>query len=162
MTAWVWAANLCGWPILQIGIAYWILRRPATLYQSDSWLTRSRPWEGDGSVYRKLLLVHRWKRYLPEGAVWLNRPRDQRLILTNRSDIPRFLAETRRAERAHWYMLFCTPLFFLWNPLWACAVMALYGVLTNLPCILAQRFNRLRVQQAMNRRPALFETSLTN
>ena len=40
-------------------------------------------------------------------------------------------------------MLACLPLFFLWNPPWACAVMAFYAIAANMPCIAVQRYNRL-------------------
>jgi hypothetical protein len=39
-------------------------------------------------------------------------------------------------------MLGCFPIFFLWNPPWACAVVEAYGVAANLPFIIVQRYNR--------------------
>jgi glycosyl-4,4'-diaponeurosporenoate acyltransferase len=152
MSRWVWMANLFGWPVIQLGFAYWVQRRPVLSYENDSWLTRERPWETGSGLYRRAFLVDRWKNFLPSGALWLRSAPDRRLTISNRRDCRRFLAETRRAEHAHWYMLFCTPVFFLWNPVWACLVMSVYGVLTNMPCILAQRFNRLRVQRTLARK----------
>lgn len=149
MKAWMWAANVCGWPAIQLGFAWFLLRRPAAHYAADSWLTRQRHWERDGNIYRKLFRIDRWRRSLPSGAVWLKAPQERHLTIPRRTDAARFIRETRRAEYAHWYMLLCTPVFFLWNPPWACGVMAAYGILTNLPCILVQRSNRLRAKRAL-------------
>ena len=38
-----------------------------------------------------------------------------------------------------------SPLFFLWNRPWVGGLMVAYGILGNLPCILVQRYNRLRL-----------------
>jgi glycosyl-4,4'-diaponeurosporenoate acyltransferase len=49
-------------------------------------------------------------------------------------------------------MFCCLPLFFLWNPPWACLVMTTYALAANLPCILAQRYNRIAVNRALRSR----------
>jgi glycosyl-4,4'-diaponeurosporenoate acyltransferase len=67
------------------------------------------------------------------------------LTSTDQAYLATFMAETRRGEIAHWTMLAATPIFYLWNPLWASLVMTSYGVLANLPCILVQRANRTRL-----------------
>ncbi|MCF7734052.1 MAG: hypothetical protein K9N23_20380 [Akkermansiaceae bacterium] len=38
-----------------------------------------------------------------------------------------------------------------WNSWWADAVMAAYAIAANLPCILAQRYNRLRLRRLLAR-----------
>jgi glycosyl-4,4'-diaponeurosporenoate acyltransferase len=42
--------------------------------------------------------------------------------------------------------------FFLWNPWWGDAVIIVYAIGANLPCILAQRYNRLRLRHLLARR----------
>ena len=64
----------------------------------------------------------------------------------------RFIRETWRGELCHWGALGCAPVFFLWNPWWADVIMVSYGLLANLPCILAQRYNRLRLRRLLSRR----------
>ena len=64
----------------------------------------------------------------------------------------RFIRETWRGELCHWFALGCTPVFFLWNPGWADLVMVAYALAANLPCILAQRYNRSRFQRLLARR----------
>ena len=151
MTALRWAANLLGWPILQLGIAFIAIRLPAELFADDTWLTEPRQWEYGGRIYRQYLGVRRWKTKLPDGAPWVAGSSGKAVRGRNPECLARFLRETRRAEWAHWSMLACLPIFFLWNPPWARGVMAIYALAANIPCIFAQRYNRLvlnRVLQA--------------
>ena len=46
-------------------------------------------------------------------------------------------------------MLAHAPIFLVWNPPWASAVMVGFGLLSNLPPIVAQRYNRIRLAQAI-------------
>jgi len=137
--------NLLGWPIIQISLARLFLLLPDRYFSRDSWLTRSYEFEQNGTIYRKLLSIHRWKRLLPDGAAWLGGRRKREFANRCVSDLSIFAAETRRGETAHWCMLLCIPLFYVWNPSWACVVMTLYGISANLPCILVQRANRIKV-----------------
>jgi len=143
MSALVWATNVLGWPILQIAIGFISLRVPPQVFARDTWLTARRSWEQDGHLYRDWLAIRKWKCLLPDGAPWLGGFAKNRLVSRNPTRIDRFLIETRRAEIAHWFMLVCLPIFFIWNPPWADCVMAFYALAANLPCILAQRYNRL-------------------
>jgi glycosyl-4,4'-diaponeurosporenoate acyltransferase len=142
MTAFVWAANLLGWPIIQLGLAAVFLQLPLEWFENDTWLTAPRAWEHEGRLYRDRLAIRRWKALLPDGAPWFGG--SQKSLSTRCAvHLNRFRLETRRAELAHWCMLACLPAFFLWNPSWACWVMTVYALAANLPCILAQRYNRL-------------------
>lgn len=152
MIALIWAANLLGWPLIHLSIAFVALRLPSHLFARDSWLTAPRRWERDGLLYRDWLAIRRWKSLLPDGAPWLGGLAKKRINARDPSYLLRFLAETRRAELAHWCMLGCLPFFFLWNPPWACLVMTAYGLAANLPCILAQRYNRIALDRAVRTR----------
>jgi glycosyl-4,4'-diaponeurosporenoate acyltransferase len=146
-------ANCLGWPVIHLSVARWILARPSERFHQDNWITRERPWERSGAVYRSWFHVHRWKDLLPDGAPWLGGMPKRTLTSTDPAYLATFMAETRRGEIAHWTMLAATPIFYLWNPLWASLVITSYGVLANLPCILVQRANRIRlVRVAAGRR----------
>jgi glycosyl-4,4'-diaponeurosporenoate acyltransferase len=142
MTALVWAANLLGWPVIHLSIASTVLRLPPELFAQDSWLTAPRHWERDGRLYRDRFGIRNWKFLLPDAAPWFGGFAKKKLRTRDPACIVRFLIETRRAEVAHWCMLVCIPVFFLWNPTWASCLMSAYGLAANLPCILAQRYNR--------------------
>jgi glycosyl-4,4'-diaponeurosporenoate acyltransferase len=155
MTALRWAMNILGWPLLQLGIASVAIRLPAELFTRDTWLTMPRHWERSGRIYREYLGIRRWERLLPDGAPWMGGFAKKTLRSRDPAYLAQFLLETRRAELAHWSMLACLPVFFLWNPIWARCVMAFYALAANLPCILAQRYNRLVLTRILgaNRAP---------
>lgn len=143
MNTLVWAANLLGWPAIHLSISRAFLHLPACWFEHDNWLTSSRRWERSGRLYRNHLSVRSWKALLPDGAPLLGGFAKKQLRSRDLIYLRRFLLETRRAELAHWCMLCCLPLFFLWNPVWACGVMTLYALSANMPCIVAQRYNRM-------------------
>lgn len=156
MNSWVWPLNLLGWPIIHVTVGFLLLRWPEASFAQDSWLTRERRCEQGGNLYRKLFSIQRWKRRLPDGAPWLGGMAKRRLTGRNAEYLRALAVEMRRAEYAHWVMLLCTPLFFIWNPPWACAVMTAYGLAANLPCILAQRANRIQLTRMAIRRISAF------
>lgn len=63
----------------------------------------------------------------------------------------RFQHQTLERPSAGRRALGCAPVFFLWNRWWADLIMASYAVLANLPCILVQRYNRLRFQRVLTK-----------
>ena len=143
MTLLVWVGNILGWPIAHITISFVSLHLPSELFDSDNWLTARRRWEADGRLYKSWIAIRKWKALLPDGAPWIGGFAKKKLCCRSREYLLQFLRETRRAEIAHWCTFGCLPVFFLWNPPWACCVMSAYAVAANLPCILAQRYNRL-------------------
>lgn len=156
MNAWIWAANLLGWPLLHLSISFLFLRLPVRLFAKDSWLTAAHGWERHGRLYRDGMAIRRWKALLPDGAPWLGGMKKKKFKAHDDQSLVTFLIETRRAEWAHWCMFLPLPLFYLWNPRWACGVMTVYALAANLPCILAQRYNRIllaRVLQSRKRAP---------
>ena len=147
MTALIWVANLLGWPLIHLAIGYVALRLPPDLFARDIWLTTPRRWERNGRLYRDWLAIRRWKSMLPDGAPLLGGFAKKRFHSHDSTYLALFLLETRRAELAHWCMLCCLPVFFFWNPPWACLVMTSYAVAANLPCIIVQRYNRIALSR---------------
>lgn len=143
MSIWV------GWSIL---VGYAANHLPDRLFKNDSFITRLRRFESQ-LWFQKYLKVHIVKKYLPEkgklfgtGISKKNLPQDQL------GGLNKFLIETRRAEYVHWVVIFAW-VFTLWfNPVWAVWVVAILLVLGNLPCILVQRYNRLRLLRVLNRK----------
>ena len=143
MSPLVWIANIVAWPVIHLSVAAAFLRMPLERFEGDNWLTAPRRWERQGQFYRDYFAIRAWKRLLPDGAPWLSGFAKKNLSRRDAAYLTEFLQETRRAELAHWCMLGSLPVFFLWNPPWACWVMTLYALVANLPCIVAQRYNRL-------------------
>jgi len=142
MRTFVVAANVLGWPLIHLVIAKITIRLPLASFGRDRFPYAAWRWEREGQFYRKWLAIRRWKSLLPDGAPWLGGFAKKRLARRDRHYLNEFIQETRRAEFAHWCMLFSFPVFFVWNPPWACWVMAGYAVIANGPCIIAQRYNR--------------------
>ncbi len=143
----VWAANLLCWPVIHLAVGFVALRVPPHIFARDTWITALRPWEQDGHLYRDWLAIRKWKSLLPDGAPWLGGFAKKKLLKRNSAQLAQFLIETRRAEIAHWCMLGCLPIFFIWNPTWARWVMTAYALAANLPCILVQRYNRFTLNR---------------
>lgn len=146
---WVLALNLAGWPVIQFALAWGFTQIP------DHWFHPRPPrsWEEEGRFYERAFVIKRWKDRLPDAARWFGGGFAKGHLASKETEyLRRFVRETWRGELCHWFALGFTPVFFLWNPLWADLVMAGYAVASNLPCILVQRYNRARFSRHLRRR----------
>jgi glycosyl-4,4'-diaponeurosporenoate acyltransferase len=136
------------WFIIHIGVSYIMTRQPSTSFSSDSSLYRKRSWERNGRFYEKLFRLKSWKRRLPDGAIiFKNGFRKKHLKETDKDYLEFFIRETCRAELTHWIVFLFGPLFLIWNLWWVGVVMILYSTISNTPCIITQRYNRIRLQR---------------
>lgn len=147
--AWVVVLNVAGWPVIQFGLAWLFTRMPETWFDPPS----PGAWERGGRFYERVFAIKRWKDHLPDAALWFG-VGFAKTTLTGLDPayLRRFIRETWRGELCHWSAMGCAPLFFLWNPVWADVVMVAFALVANLPCVLAQRYNRLRFQRVLARR----------
>lgn len=140
------------WVVGGFGAGYLAYRRPLSRLARDGWFTRLRGFERDGRVYERGLRIKRWKDRLPDaGAFFAGGFSKRRLPGIGRRDLERFVCETRRAELTHWWVMGLAPWMFLWSRPWIGAVMVVYAVVANVPCILVQRYNRARLLRALAR-----------
>jgi glycosyl-4,4'-diaponeurosporenoate acyltransferase len=141
---WIVILNAGGWAFIQISLAWGLTRLPAGWFslRGSAGSTRLYEWTG----------IRRWKDLLPDGANWFagGFPK-ARLGGKDVDYYRRFIRETRRGETCHWIAIACAPVFFLWNPWWGDLVIAAYAIAANLPCILVQRYNRIRFSRALAR-----------
>jgi glycosyl-4,4'-diaponeurosporenoate acyltransferase len=142
----LWAA--CG-----IAVGVIAAGLPATVFSRDRWLTRIRPWEGQGRVWVRLG-VRRWKDRLPEAGGLFGSPTKRVLAGRTERGLRAFAAETRRAEYVHWAAVAPLAAMPAWNPWWLTASMAVYAVVANAPCVVVQRYNRGRIEGLVERRQA--------
>lgn len=151
----VWATiavDVVAWGVFHAGTGYAAHRLGERGLARDGWLLGPRRFEDGGRFYRRALRIHRWKDRLPEaGALFDGGVSKRELPARDASGLALFVRETRRAELAHWWAMACAPLFLLWNPPLAAALLVAYGVLVNLPFILIQRYNRFRTQPLLAR-----------
>lgn len=146
------ALDFAAWAVVHAATGKLAQRLPDRLYHADGWLWRERGFEDGGRLYLRLG-IRRWKHLLPDaGGCFAGGFPKRRLAASSPEYLATFTRETRRAELGHWMALACAPLFALWNPLRATAWLALYALAANGPCILAQRYNRIRLARVAARR----------
>ena len=147
------AADAAAWACVQVGAGYLAHRLPGRLLEGDNWLLRPRRWERDGRFYEDTARIRRWKGLLPEaGAFFAGGVSKRRLTGTDRDGLERLAKETRRAEIGHWLMVLPAPVFVACNRRLLAPFMVLYPLAVNLPCIAAQRYNRIRLHRVLRRR----------
>ncbi|MCP8971281.1 glycosyl-4,4'-diaponeurosporenoate acyltransferase [Ectobacillus ponti] len=139
------------WLCIHMGISYACSRYSQAYFRRDGWLYRERLWERKGRLYEKLG-IRRWKRFAPDaGGLFRDGFRKRRLHGQDTAYLQSFLAETKRAELAHWLCIPPALLFFLWNKADVGVVMVMYAFAFNLPFIFIQRYNRIRLQRLLGR-----------
>ena len=146
------ALNVVLWPVIHVAVSYAGVRAQDRWFNPTRGVFRSRPWEGDGRFYEDWMAVRAWKDLLPDGAVFLRGTFSKKHLASYEpAYLARFSRETCRGEAVHWVTLAFAPLFFAWNPPWAGWVMVAYAVVANIPCIVAQRYNRARISRMLSR-----------
>ncbi|MCX6967667.1 MAG: glycosyl-4,4'-diaponeurosporenoate acyltransferase [Verrucomicrobia bacterium] len=155
--AWLVALNVLGWPVIHIAVAWGVTQLPINAFNPQSWLFRPRSWENGGEIYKRHFAIKAWKEFLPDAASWFRKGFQKTKLAELAPDyLERFIQETCRSEMAHWITMAAAPIFFLWNYWWVDLIMVVYAVIANLPCILTQRYNRLRLTRLLwerKRRP---------
>ncbi|MEZ5145334.1 MAG: hypothetical protein R2726_22905 [Acidimicrobiales bacterium] len=149
---WALAIDVGVWAVGGSLVGYVTHRLGPSAFSRDSVLTRLRTFERDGRFYEERLRIKRWKGRLPEaGDLFPGGFSKRSLQKMDVAYLERFVQETRRAEVTHWVLIAMGPFFVLWNPWWLALVMVAYGIAANLPCLLAQRYNRARLLRTLGR-----------
>lgn len=135
------------WSLLVGGLAN---RMPAPWLAHAHGLTGAWPWLESTQGYERRLGIRRWKRWLPDaGAVLPAGVRKASLIGRDRAALERLMLETRRAELVHLTLWPFWLLTALWLPPAGVVINLFFATLFNLPCLLLQRYNRLRLQRTL-------------
>ena len=150
-TSWTILVDFVIWFIIHMGVVYFVVRIPLQRFDPHGRLFRTRPWEEGGNFYQRFFRVKRWKQYLPDGALFLGGKGFPKKKLREKTPeyLKAFLQETCRAELTHWLTVLFASFFFLWNPLWVGFFMILYVMTEHLPLIMAQRYNRARLNRIL-------------
>ncbi len=147
-SVWTIALDFIVWLVIHLGVSISVARIKPDAFDRESWLYRGRSWEREGKVYKAFLGVRKWKRVLPDGAaVFKSGFRKKHLRNQDAVYIHRFITETCRAELAHWVIFVFAFPFFIWNDWWVGMIMVAYALIANMPCIIAQRYNRARLRR---------------
>ena len=141
------------WPIFQYMAAFLCLKLPSQYLSPEGFLFRERRWERQGALYEQIFKIRRWKKYLPDGAaVTKDGYRKKHISDYKKENLERFLIESCRAELTHLLAILPFWLFGFFAPPMVIFYMFLYAIAINLPCIIAQRYNRPRIRKVLNRK----------
>jgi glycosyl-4,4'-diaponeurosporenoate acyltransferase len=137
------------WPVLQVSAALICLYLPDRVYSVRSFFFRTHAFEKDGRIYDRIFRVSRWKHLLPDGGMVFKKRgfRKKHLDSFSEENLSRFLTESARGELTHWLAILPFWVFGFFAPPEVIWCMLLYALLVNVPCIIAQRYNRPRVER---------------
>jgi glycosyl-4,4'-diaponeurosporenoate acyltransferase len=136
------------WLLIHVFVSVSITKVRPDSFNPDSWLYKERRWENHGTFYITFFKVKQWKELLPDGAaVSKSGFRKKRLGNNDAAYIRRFILETCRAELTHWVIFVFSITFFIWNDWWIGLIMIAYAIIVNLPCVITQRYNRIRLKR---------------
>jgi glycosyl-4,4'-diaponeurosporenoate acyltransferase len=150
-TFWTITLDVILWAVIHLGVVLVMTRFSDKDFDPRSWVFRARSWEREGRLYEKKFKIKNWKEYLPDGAPVTQKrgfPK-KRLRGTSAPYLALFIRETCRAELTHWILILFAPFFFIWNKASVGFIMIVYALAENLPLIMAQRYNRLRLQRVL-------------
>lgn len=145
---WTIVIDFVVWLVIHVGVSMSTAKIRPDSFNPESWLYRERLWERDRRIYQSLLRIKTWKGLLPDGAaVSKSGFRKKHLGNPDAVYIRRFILETCRAELTHWVIFVFSVVFFIWNDWWIGMIMIAYGLVVNMPCIVTQRYNRIRLKR---------------
>lgn len=135
------------WGIVPLLLAYLCLQIPDRFFETTRFLWRVHEFEDGGKLYEHVFHIRSWKHLLPDGGgVWKKRSyKKKNLTDYSEENLHRFLIETSRGELVHWLGILPFWVFGLFAPPVVIWIMLLYALIVNVPCLIAQRYNRPRV-----------------
>ena len=141
------------WAVIPLLLAYLCVKLPDRLFEPERFLWRAHGWEREGHLYETIFRVKRWKHLLPDGGgVWKKHAYKKRSLTDySEGNLHRFLVESARGELTHWLGILPFWVFGLFAPPVVIWIMLGYALVINLPCIIAQRYNRPRVLALLTR-----------
>jgi len=136
------------WFVIHMSVSFLMTRRSLASFNTDNWLFRQRSWEKNGRIYERLFRLKSWKKKLPDGAAVFKKGfQKKRLKETSKEYLRDFISETCRAELTHWIVFLFGFIFFIWNIWWVGIVMIMYAIIVNIPCVITQRYNRIKLRR---------------
>ena len=147
---WLITLNIFGWITIHLGISFVCSKIPVRSFNPSSRFFKASKIENKGKIYSGFFKIKKWKNLLPDGArLFKGGFPKKNLADCSPAYLDIFILETCRAEITHWLQVSAAPVFFLWNPWWAGVIMIAYALSVNMPCILLQRYNRLRLMRVL-------------
>lgn len=137
------------WTCFHLGAGTLAQQVPVRRFVDLPFVSRRYGWECNGRLY-EWLGIRWWKDHLPEAGAFCpgGFPKRQ-LQSADPAYLRLFVLEASRAEFSHWLTWSLALTFFFWTP-WPIALfMVFFGALGNGPCIMVQRYNRIRLERVL-------------
>lgn len=150
-------AIIIGCFVFQLSGAMVGLAIPDSWYAKDRKMFSQKKFERDGEFYEKYMLIKKWKKYLPDGGVY----KKKHLTDFTEENLQKFLIESKRAEMSHILGFIPFILFIIFTPWYVWIILFFYDLLVNFPCLIAQRYNRPRVERLLAKIKSRGEKKLT-
>jgi glycosyl-4,4'-diaponeurosporenoate acyltransferase len=140
--------DIAAWFAIHMGVSYFMTLIPRSNFNTSFWLYKTGKWESNSKVYETLFSVKNWKKRLPDGAALFKGGfKKKHLNGTDLAYLDDFIRETCRAELTHWIVFLFGFVFLIWNLWWVGIIMLVYAFSVNMPCIITQRYNRVRLRK---------------
>jgi glycosyl-4,4'-diaponeurosporenoate acyltransferase len=153
---WMLLLDFIAWLVINLSVAGILSRLRSESFSTETWLFKERNWEKQSRLYERLFKIKKWKSWLPDGAEVSRKAfKKKHLQTADSAYLKVFILETCRAEILHLIIFLFGFIFFIWNPWYVGIIMIVYAALTNMPCILTQRYNRIRLKRLLVSRFAL-------
>lgn len=141
------------WTFTPLASALFVRIMPERCSDPDGWLFRTRAWERDGHIYQQVFRIKSWKEKLPDGGALFKGGYSRKRLDSSRAEaIQEHLKWNTRGELSHWINLLpllASPIFLEAD---LCFLILIYAVITNLPCLIAYRYNRPRIRRILQRK----------
>jgi glycosyl-4,4'-diaponeurosporenoate acyltransferase len=141
--------DVAAWAVIHSATGYLVHKMPARAFEQDRGIWAERRFEQGGRTWVRLGVL-RWKKWLPEaGDLFTGGFNKSKVPSRSNEGLELYARETRRAELGHWLAAGFAPTFLLWNPWYAGVPMLFYAVASNGPCVVSQRYNRIRIKRVL-------------
>ena len=143
--------NLGTWIFWFYFIGYVASILPDKFLKKDYFFTNILFFEENPNWFKRYLLINKWKDKMPELGGFFKKGFQKRSVANGEiAQLELFIKETRRAEIAHWLMTAGWILTTLFNPMWAVIFNIIFAHVVNFPCLIIQRYNRVRLIKVLN------------
>lgn len=138
------------WSAIQVIVPLLCLRIKDKWLSGSSFLFKTYEWEKEGDFYNKVFKIKKWKHLLPDGGALVKNGFKRRNIDASSKDaLRKFKIESCRAELVHWVLVLPFWVVGFIAPPIVIPCMLIYALAANLPCIIAQRYNRPRIERLL-------------
>ncbi|HPC38545.1 MAG TPA: hypothetical protein PLF21_04455 [Exilispira sp.] len=145
--------NSIFWTFVFFSSAYIVHFLLEKFYNYKNFLFKAVKIEKEGKLYKNIFFIDRWKDKIPEAGKFLGlHPFSKRHFVSKKKEyVERFILETCRGELSHLLPFIFYPISLIWNPMIANIIMFLFVLIFNLPFILVQRYNRIRLTKLLHK-----------